>query len=48
VIGDHEAEDGVAEKLEALVGRQPAGLRAVGAMRQRLLQQTVLDAILAE
>ena len=47
VIGDDQAEHGVAEELEALVGRQPAGLRAVRAVRQRLVQQAVVDRVLA-
>ena len=39
-LGDHEPEHRVAEELEALVGRQPAVLVRVRAVRQRLLEQS--------
>jgi hypothetical protein len=35
VVGDHEPEDGVAEELEALVGRVPGVLRAPRAVHER-------------
>ena len=38
-LGDDDAEHGVAEELEALVGGQPAVLVGVGAVRQGALEQ---------
>ena len=42
-VGDDQAEHGVAEELQPLVGRQAAVLVGVGAVGQRPLQQARLD-----
>ena len=42
-VGDHEAEDGVAEELQPLVRRQTARLVRERAVRQRPFEQTPLD-----
>ena len=42
-VGDDQAQDGVAEELQALVGRQAAVLVGVRAMGQRALEQLGVD-----
>ncbi len=48
MVGDDEAQYGVAEQLETLVGRQPTPLGAVGPVGKRLVQQVCVEGVLAE
>ena len=41
LVGDGQAQHGVAEKLQALVGRQPAVLVGIAAVGQRQLEQLI-------
>jgi hypothetical protein len=43
VLGDDKTEHGVAEELQALVGRQAAALVGVRAVRQGTVQQLGID-----
>jgi hypothetical protein len=44
VLGDDQAENGVAEELQTLVGRQAAPLIGVRAVGQGTVQQLGIDA----
>jgi hypothetical protein len=48
VVGDDEAEDGVAEELESLVGRRARRLRAPGSVRDRPGQQVAVVELTAQ
>ena len=48
VIGDHEAQDGVTEELQAFVGWNSARLRAVRTVGKRLAKQDVVDRVPTE